>query len=435
MNKMKKSVLILSALVMVLASCSREEGNLFDKTAAERLLEQRAQAITYLTDAPHGWEMRYFPSPDAAGYALICDFKADGSVRVAAKNQISSNNSYKTETSLWDIDYTQSVTLTFNSYNDLLHIFSDPLSDGIGYNGDYEFVILQSSPDYFYLKSKKRGAYIDMFKLNEGQDWEAYFEDIDYFNALTFSGNDEAQFTYIGYDTILTMTYEDGTLTYSRNGADTVLGFVLTPGAMHFYNQSPTANGISAKDFVINEDTSKLICTADNAIYFVSEFTPADYFNFKFNKGALWSYRAAGTDATTNAAIEAIKSDAAAKGATIHNINYARRKVNNGDYAYILLVNYDVEGKLFQGYLNLRYTNTANKITFRYRSADASIEPLLLRLGSTTAEGAARLTDIFCDTFTASSYSGSKLNLVEMVLTSTTDANKVIQCVADIKSL
>ncbi len=435
MNKMKKTVLILSAILMVFASCSREEGNLFDKTAAERLIEQREKAITYLTDAPNGWEMRYFPTPDAAGYVLICHFDKNGSVVVSAKNPISSNDAYKVDTSLWDIDYTQSVTLTFNSYNDILHIFSDPLSDGIGYNGDYEFVIMNSTPNYFYLKSKKRSAYIDMFKMNETENWEHYFELIDNFNAMTFTGNDEAEFTYIGYDTILTMTYNEGTLTYTRNNADTVLGFVVTPGAMHFYNQSPTASGISAKDFVLNEDTSKLVCTADPAVYFVSEYSAADYFNFKFNKGAIWSYRPDGTDATTNAAIETIKAAAEANGAKIHNINYARRRVNNNDYSYLLLVNYSVEGKLFQGYLNLRYSNVANRIRFTYRSADKSIEPLLLRLGSTVADGAALFSDIFCDTFTAESYSGSQLNMVEMALTSTTDPTKVIKFVADIKSL
>lgn len=434
---MRKLIYILPVALLALGACSREEANLFDDTAAERLIKARGQAITYLTEATN-WEMRYFAQPETAGYAFLFQFNIDGSVKIGAKNHISSSDRFKTEVSLWDVDYTQSVTLSFNSYNSLFSIFADPLSDGIGYGGDYEFVILESAADHFRLKGKKTGAYIDLIRLEDNIDWEMYYTKIDEFNDMTFTGNDEAEFTYIGYDTIMTMTYEGGVFSYNRNDADTTLGFVVTPTGVHFYSQTPTVADVLSKDFILSPDTSKLICADDEAVYFVSEFTPADFFASKFNKDARWTYVPDGTDAATHDAVADLMEEAEAKGAVISRISYSRLASYNAQgkkkYSYILLVNYTVEGKLFQGYLNLTYTNMNGQVKFAYKNADASILPLLYRIDADPTVAAERLADIFCDTFVPSSYSGSKLNMVEMTLTSTTDDTKVIHVLADTKS-
>ena len=434
---MRKLIYILPAVLLALGACSREEANLFDDTAAERLIKARGEAITYLTDAKN-WEMRYFAEPETAGYAFLFQFNLDGSVKIGAKNHISSSDRFKTEVSLWDVDYTQSVTLSFKSYNSLFTIFADPLSDGIGYGGDYEFVILESAADYFRLKGKKAGSYIDLIRLEDNVDWEDYYGKIDEFNDMTFTGNDGAEFTYIGYDTILTMTYNGGVFSYTRNDADTSLGFLVTPTGVHFYSQTPTVKDVPSKDFILSIDTSKLVCTNDEAVYFVSEFTPADFFASKFNKDARWTYVAEGSDADTRDAVEALMAKAESNGAVITRISYGRLASYNSQgkkkYNYILLVNYTVEGKLFQGYLNLTYTNSNGQVKFAYKNADSSIMPLLLRLDNDLTTAAENLAAIFCDTFVPASYSGSKLNIVEMTLTSTTNAAKVIHVLADTKS-
>ena len=434
---MRKLIYILPVALLALASCSREEANLFDDTAAERLIKSRGQAITYLTDAKN-WEMRYFAEPETAGYAFLFQFNLDGSVKIGAKNHISSSDRFKTEVSLWDVDYTQSVTLSFKSYNSLFTIFADPLSDGIGYGGDYEFVILESAADHFRLKGKKTGSYIDLIRLEDNIDWEGYYDKIDEFNDMTFTGNDGAEFTYIGSDTILTMTYNGGVFSYTRNEADTALGFVVTPTGVHFYSQTPTVADVVSKDFILSRDTSKLICANDEAVYFVSEFTPADFFAAKFNQDARWTYVAEGSNPDTRDAVEALLAKAEAKGAVISRISFSRlasyTTQGKKKYNYILLVNYTVEGKLFQGYLNLKYTNTNGKVKFDYKNADSSILPLLYRLNDDIDVAAQSIADIFCDTYVPASYSGSKLNMVEMTLTSTTDAAKVIHVLADTKS-
>ena len=136
---MKQILLYVFAAVVLIGTmgCSRQEADLFDQSAAERLHATEDALRDNLCSARNGWELCYFPYPDAAGYAFLMKFEADGSVKIAAKNRISTKDNYMEETSLWDIDGTQGCILTFNSYNTLFSVFSDPLSDGVGYSGDY----------------------------------------------------------------------------------------------------------------------------------------------------------------------------------------------------------------------------------------------------------------------------------------------------------
>jgi len=427
---MKKTTLyfVLTAMMACYASCSREEKNLFDDSAAERLQKTIATTKGYLCVDNASWEMLYFPTPESAGYALLCQFNKNGSVTVGAKNRVSSNNQFKTETSLWDIDGTQGVVLSFNSYNNLLSIFADPQDDGVGYAGDYEFVVLSANGDQLQLKGKKSGSYIEMNK-KMNLDWEEYYRQIDYFNELVFLGNDGIKMNYTNGDTLMEMTYNKGQFTFNHNDADTTLGIIITPAKMRFYSSAPGANGM--RDFIINEDLSKLVCVNDKEVFFSASYTIAEFFTYKFTKKARWVYTEEDTDAATAAAVQALKDEAAQNGATITRIAYNRLKGTSGQrvtYTYTLFVSYTVDNKVFEGHLNLNYSVQDNKITFSYKSADSNISKLLERLGGDEA-GAQKFADIFCDTFTPSSYSGSTLNMVQMYLNG--NNGKKIHVVAD----
>lgn len=442
---MKKTIayLLIIPLAGLFSACNREEKNLFDGSAAERLQKSIATTKGYLIDAPTGWEMLYFPYPESAGYVLLCKFESNGKVTIGAKNRISSNDQFKTEESLWNIDGTQSTTLSFHSYNSLLSIFADPLSDGVGYNGDYEFVVLDSKADKLKLKGKKNGAYIEMNRLNDTQDWKAYYESIDQFNEYVFLGNDGIEMTYTNGDTVMTLTYEDGLFSYPKNNVDTTLGTILTPSGLRFYSNAP--NSIGARDFTLSEDMSKLVCKTDDHVVIASSLSNSDFFDYKFTKKARWAYSAEGSDYATVAAVDAIKVKASAHGATLSQIAYERLASVNmkgqKKYTYALFVSYLVEDKVFEGHINLNYVNKDGKVTFTYSSTDASLDKLLLRVGDSIdetqriKEGARLFTDIFCDIFVPISYSGSQLNMVQMILESQNTTGKKILVIADTKTL
>ena len=159
-NMKNKSIILLLTLGLAFTACSRDEENLFDKSAAIRSQEAVDNAYKLLIEASNGWEGFYFANNESRGYNLILKFKEDGSVVASAKNGLTTGNKLLTDSnSLWLVTYDYGPILSFNTYNSVLHAWADPREDGDGYLGDYEFLILKATPDLFLLKGKKHSAY------------------------------------------------------------------------------------------------------------------------------------------------------------------------------------------------------------------------------------------------------------------------------------
>ena len=59
---MKKIIyLLLAVLLFCLQSCVKDEKDLFDLPAAERINAKLQEYSKILQDAPNGWKMEYFP--------------------------------------------------------------------------------------------------------------------------------------------------------------------------------------------------------------------------------------------------------------------------------------------------------------------------------------------------------------------------------------
>ena len=432
---MKHTLLYVLAgcLLIGTASCSRQEKDLFDQSAADRLHATEKAVRENLTSAGNGWEMRYFPSPDLPGYAMLAKFEDNGTVKIAAKNAISSKNTYKEEVSLWDMDGTQGCVLTFNSYNELFSIFADPLSDGVGNAGDYEFVVLSNETNTISLKGKKHGAYITFNRLSDTQDWKAYFDAIDELNSETFAGNDGIQMNYWDGAKNITVKYNEGAFIYDEDSEEIERGFILTPDGVHFYTGLPRANGKGfAKDFVLSED-KKVLKTADGEAFISSNYTAADFFVYRFMNYSRWIYLPAGTDAQTNAKVEAIKKTASQYGAEITDIAYecyiTQSMMGTRIRNYALRINYNAEGKQFSGKIDFNSTVTSETIKFSYKSYEEDLLPLLLRIDDGADQGgdggAKQFCDIFCDTFTPQSFTGSALNMTQLMLNGKTNGSAI----------
>lgn len=208
MNKnITKSLLALLACSAAFCACSREEADLFDQSAADRL---NAASSTYTERlAAHGgeWVLEYFPTnysdsitsafaPRSKGYLLLNKFRADGSVVVGMSN-VFSGNKYQESTSAWEIITDLGPVLSYNTYNECIHAFSNPQEfsngsgigqSGTGVGGDYEFVIthLEEDVQQTMLKGKKRGSYSRLTRLPEGTNFEEYFADVADFSTNHF---------------------------------------------------------------------------------------------------------------------------------------------------------------------------------------------------------------------------------------------------------
>lgn len=426
--------LLMTFVGLGFVSC-REEENLFEGTPSERLHKYMHEIEQNLVAASNGWEMLYFPTPESQGYVFLARFKEDGTVTIAAKNRTSSNSQYKEGTSLWDIDANQSAVLTFHSYNDLFNIFASPLDDGIGYGGDYEFMVLKNTANWIKMKGKKSAAYIEMNRLENDLVWERYYDNIDKFEQLTFAGNNGIEMLYTAGDSVLHLTYENGVFSYKIGDSAVYRGTIITPQGLRFYSSAPDTE--DARDFVINDAMNQLVCTTNPNVYLYSAYDEnrEDYMMWKFDKKARWKYVAEGSDIQTQAAVNKINQKVQAKGATINKIAFEKIASLNArgikQFSYALYISYLVEGKVFEGHLDLNFSQNNHLLTFSYKAAGKDIQPLLARINDDTNAAAQEIATIFCDTYACMSYNGGTLNLVEMLLQSQSKNSKKIHIIVD----
>lgn len=185
---MKKYIFIVIALASVLCACSREEANLFDKSAAERAQEALENGNTVLTGAEHGWEMLYFANTESRGYNLLVRFLPNGQVIATAKNSLTTKNKIMTDSiSTWAVKNDYGPIITLDTYNSVLHAWADPQDDGIGFEGDYEFLILHADPNYVKLKGKKHSGYCYLYPLKEEVKPEEYFATVEALQTRLFA--------------------------------------------------------------------------------------------------------------------------------------------------------------------------------------------------------------------------------------------------------
>lgn len=190
-----KSIILLLTLGLAFTACSRDEESLFEKSAAERTVEALENAQKCLTEAPNGWEFLYFCNPDTRGYNILVKFDEHGQVTATAKTYLD-GTSLKTDSiitdknSTWEVVSDYGPILSFNTYNDVLHLWADPQDDGDGFLGDYEFLILESTPERILLKGKKHSGYSVLRRLPADQDWTEYFANIENMQKKLFrNGN------------------------------------------------------------------------------------------------------------------------------------------------------------------------------------------------------------------------------------------------------
>ena len=186
-----KYLVIIGLLAASFAACSRDEESLFDKPAAIRAQEAVENAFDVLTSNEVGWEMAYFPNleVDAMGYNMVVKFNKNGNVSVTAKNSKTTMNKIKTDTaSTWAVKSDYGPILTFDTYNEVFHAFSDPQNDGAGLLGDYEFLILKATPELVLLKGKKHSAYTVMRPM-KNTDLTAYFAACEKMRSKLFGNN------------------------------------------------------------------------------------------------------------------------------------------------------------------------------------------------------------------------------------------------------
>lgn len=324
MNKILSFALLCSAALSFTA-CVNEEDDLFDKSAAERLNEASALYSSRLTASPNGWAVQLYPTtkdeaPYGTGYLLLFRFNADKSV-VASMNNSLSNNEYWEDTSAWDVITDNGPVLTFNTYNKVVHTFSDPEDvpstgtdtnpndeTGTGIGGDYEFIIVDAPEDasYMMLKGKKRGTYNLLTPVKEGVDYESYLEDVKTFQSRTFS-SDAPTFNvlHVGDSLYKMEDANDGIPNIYKYNEDAIMSESFNPMLItkldnDYYlrfRDKKTYEGITVQEFkyvpekdafVSVDNESCYICGDDPLRFFTQQLCKKDY-RWQWNRSSTMS--------------------------------------------------------------------------------------------------------------------------------------------------
>ena len=248
--------------ILLLSGCKNEETDIFGASAAERMNEAINDNYNFLTAAGNGWAMEYFPNAESAGYNLLVKFNKSGSAIIASKSELTKNREYEQDSCLYEIIGDNGPVLTFNTYNNVLHRFSNPIEpDGYGLQGDYEFVIMKSEQEKIILRGKKYAATIVLTRLAENISWEMYIQEIENLNSTLFSNKAPK----------LTLTIGKSVYTFS-NGVSHVFSVLKegpTPNAVDIpfivnkqgirFQALHEFDGLKFQTFILNNEKSALV--------------------------------------------------------------------------------------------------------------------------------------------------------------------------------
>lgn len=201
---------MIAAVALSVQSCLHDDDEVFDTPAAERIAESVSETETLLKSSPNGWQLNYYLGEGYSngGTAMFMRFD-DAKVYVSCDafpvDSVSS--------STWSVKQDQGVVISVDTYNEILHAFSEPSSSYLnGQEGDYEFIVQRATQDSIYVKGKKWKNKMVLTRVSEDTNWADYLTEVNkmydalglyYMTAdstqLAFNWN--SRLAYIGDDT------------------------------------------------------------------------------------------------------------------------------------------------------------------------------------------------------------------------------------------
>lgn len=261
---MKKIIYLLCiAASFAFCACDNEEDDLFDSSSAIRADEAIKADTKILTDAANGWLMEYYPeaSQSYGGYNMLLKFGTDGKVTAASELY---NGTDATE-GLYSVKQSAGVVLSFDTYNEIFHLFSDPSDplgvggSGYGLEGDYDFLILEASADKVVLKGKKTGGIATMTPMKG--DWAGYITSVQEAKAAMSFSKYRLDINGTSLDVAISFRTLTFIYTVGEESHEVKAAYIQTPTGYKFY-EPVEVNGVTLTGFTF--DTAAGLFKADN---------------------------------------------------------------------------------------------------------------------------------------------------------------------------
>ena len=247
--------------------CSPSTDDIFGGPAATRHEAAIAEYQSILSAPQQGWTIDFYPGDlTIGGIALTARFDG-GKVTLACEQPIDNSSvdakydAGQEVTSEYRIVSSQGIMLTFDTYNALMHYWSQPSgTDSDGYASDYEFTFVSCTPDSVVLRGRKYGNIMRMYPLRGTS--------ADYLSqvaAIRTTLSDIPRKRAIVDGTSMPVTMMDCHLIYTdAEGKSRNTAYIYTPTGVRFY-EPVTLGGVQTLEMTLNSDSYDLV-SADRRI-------------------------------------------------------------------------------------------------------------------------------------------------------------------------
>ncbi len=149
---------------VLLQSCLKDDDDKFDESSATRLQKYLDKTQGILVGSQNGWALDYYPDKNQSygGFVYTLQFTAD---EVTVGSELAPGVTRK---SLYTMTTDNGPVLSFDSYNDFMHLFATPSSDMYeAYDGDFELIIDSIGEDKIKTHGVRSKNVMYLYKLEK----------------------------------------------------------------------------------------------------------------------------------------------------------------------------------------------------------------------------------------------------------------------------
>lgn len=288
-NKITKYIL-LAFTCLGLQACLFQEDDIFEKSSANRAAENVAELQELLVNVPNGWKMEYYPGTDYSmgGITLLCRFDGNNVTLMSEVGSVKTASG-KEAFSLYKVTSEESTVLTFDSFNEFIHCFSEPIM-GMNTNleGDYEFVYMGQEDNKVILQGRRYHNTMVMTPLTQGVNWKDYIGQLNLIEreaflktySLMVGGQEVGNAVRTSH--LFSLTVEGQT--------SSSVPFIYTPEGIRFKDEI-TIQGKTVQNFVWNKENMTFTSSdEETADVVLKAYYPQDYTPYEDYLGTYYMY-------------------------------------------------------------------------------------------------------------------------------------------------
>lgn len=375
--------LMCATAAMLSTSCTFEQEDFFDESASLRIThlneDIQSRLVEQSTGENNGWVIQYFVAGtdelDFEGFNLFGRFYKDNKVTLASNHRYLRNgnaNKYTEHTSHYEMLAEEGPVLSFNTWNDILTVFEDPVSptsapgslvkDGVGMNGDHNLVLKSFNDDEIVFRGERHSALVRFVPCD--RSFEEYIAAVNEFKNSITSNTMNNFIVTNGTDTMYFAGLNKGLFGYYDRLNDPLkrktLSCVFTPNGF-LLNRVDSLGAQTFQEFTMAEDKQKLL-SEDGETKVVSMWQ--DYI---ITNTTLWKFDTSVFSAEQTSLFEQINEEIKK-----HNANWSLESIGMGKSTGGGAVN----GLVFTFYTNAAKTrtNTVGLAITKKKTGDAEIQ-------------------------------------------------------------